>query len=129
MATFVGNSETLITWNDQLGAEGEKYHIWRSNYLVTGTQFTENVTVEYQGTVTDGIQQFTVTVPPEVDRTSFYFVTSEALYQHVAGPYHYTQLRQNWFGPVYEETVTPAAPRINSIDVEENFHSNCRVVK
>ena len=118
MATFVGNSETLITWNDQLGAEGEKYHIWRSNYLVTGTQFTENVTVEYQGTVTDGIQQFTVTVPPEVDRTSFYFVTSEALYQHVAGPYHYTQLRQNWFGPVYEETVTPAAPRINSIDVE-----------
>ncbi len=32
IATFVGNSETLITWQDQLGAEGEKYHIWRSNY-------------------------------------------------------------------------------------------------
>ena len=117
-ATFMGNSETLITWSDQLGAEGEKYHIWRSNYLVTGSQFAENVTVEYQGTVTDGIQQFTVSVPPEVDRTSFYFVTSEALYQHSAGPYHYTQLEQNHAGPVYEETVTPAAPRINSIDVE-----------
>ena len=118
IATFVGDSETLITWNDQLGAEGEIYHIWRSNYLVSGSQFVENVTMEYQGSVTDGIQQFTVQVPPEVDRTSFYFVTSEALYQHYAGPYHYTQLKQNWFGPVYEETVTPAAPRINSIDVE-----------
>ena len=118
MATFVGNSETLITWNDQLGAEGEMYHIWRSNYLVSGSQFVENVTMEYQGTVTDGIQQFTAQIPPEVDRTSFYFVTSEALYQHTAGPYHYTQLVQNWFGPVYEETITPPAPRINSIDIE-----------
>ena len=118
MATFLGDSETLITWSDQLGAEGEKYHIWRSNYLVSGSQFVENVTMEYQGTVTDGIQQFTAQVPPEVDRTSFYFVTSEALYQHASGPYHYTQLDQNWFGPVYEETITPAAPRINSIDVD-----------
>ena len=112
MATFIGDSQTLVTWNDQLGAEGEKYHIWRSNYLVTGSQFSENVTLFYQGTVTDGIEQFTVTVPEEVDRTSFYFVTSEALYQHSAGPYHYTELKQNWFGPVYEETTTPAAPRI-----------------
>ena len=118
MATFLGNSETIITWSDQLGAEGEKYHVWRSDFLVSGSQFDENVTIYYQGTVTDGIQQFTATVPPEVDRTSFYFVTSEALYQHSAGPYHYTQLIQNWYGPVYEDTVTPAAPRINSIDVE-----------
>ena len=118
IATFIGDSETLITWNDQLGAEGEKYHIWRSNYLVSGSQFVENVTVEYQGTVTDGIQQFTAQIPQEVDRTSFYFVTSEALYQHASGPYHYTQLVQNWFGPVYEETITPPAPRINSIEVE-----------
>jgi hypothetical protein len=118
IATFIGNSQTLITWSDQLGAEGEKYHIWRSNYLVSGSQFVENVTLEYQGTVTDGIEQFTAQVPPEVDRTSFYFVTSEALYQHTAGPYHYTQLVQNWFGPVYEETITPPAPRINSIEVE-----------
>ena len=118
MATFIGDSQTLVTWNDQLGAEGEKYHIWRSNYLVTGSQFTENVTLFYQGTVTDGIEQFTVTVPEEVDRTSFYFVTSEALYQHSAGPYHYTELKQNWFGPVYEETTTPAAPRISSIEVD-----------
>lgn len=118
VATFLGNSQTLVTWNDQLGAEGEIYHIWRSNYLVSGSQFVENVTMEYLGTVTDGIQQFVATVPPEQDRTSFYFVTSEALYQHENGTYHYTQLVQNWFGPIYEETLTPAAPRINSIDVE-----------
>ena len=120
MATFIGNSQTLVTWNDQLGAEGEKYHIWRANFLHTGSQFTElteNVTIFYQGTVTDGIEEFMVTVPEEVDRTSFYFVTSEALYQHSAGPYHYTQLNQNWFGPVYEETITPTAPRISTIEV------------
>jgi len=118
VATFLGNSQTLVTWNDQLGAEGEIYHIWRSNYLVSGSQFVENVTMEYLGTVTDGIQQFVASVPPEVDRASFYFVTSEALYQHENGTYHYTQLVQNWFGPIYEETLTPNAPIINSIDVE-----------
>ena len=118
VATFLGNSQTLVTWNDQLGAEGEIYHIWRSNYLVSGSQFVENVTMEYLGTVTDGIQQFVANVPPEVDRASFYFVTSEALYQHTNGTYHYTELVQNWFGPIYEETLTPNAPIINSIDVE-----------
>ena len=44
----------------QLGAEGEMYHIWRSNYLVSGSQFVEDM--EYQGTVTDGIQQFTAQI-------------------------------------------------------------------
>ena len=117
-ATFLGESQTLITWNDQLGAEGEKYHIWRSNYLVAGSQFVENVTVEYQGTVTDGIQQFMVDLPSEQDRTSFYFVTSEALYQHNAGPYHYTSLIQNWAGPVYEYTQTPNPARINELQVD-----------
>ena len=89
------------------------YNIWRSNYRVTGSQFIENVSVEYLGSVTDGIQEYVVNIPPEQDRTSFYFVTSLALYQH-SGPYHYTELIQNVAGPVYEETMTPAPPRINS---------------
>ena len=113
-AVFIGNSQTQITWVDQLGAEGEVYNIWRSNYRVTGSQFFENVSVEYLGSVTDGIQEYVVNIPPEQDRTSFYFVTSLALYQHSAGPYHYTELIQNVAGPVYEETMTPAPPRINS---------------
>ena len=78
----------------------------------------ENVTVEYQGTVTDGIQQFMVNIPSEQDRTSFYFVTSEALYQHNSGPYHYTSLIQNWAGPVYEYTQTPNPARINELQVD-----------
>ena len=113
-AVFIGNSQTKITWVDQLGAEGESYNIWRSNYRVTGSQFVENVSVEYVASVTDGIQEYIVDIPPEQDRTSFYFVTSYALYQSSAGPYHYTELIQNVAGPVYEETITPAAPRINS---------------
>ncbi len=116
-AVFTGNGETKVTWVDQLGAEGERYHIWRSNYRVSGSQFVENVTMEYLGTVNDGVQEYIVQVPSEVDRTSFYFVTSEALYQHVSGTYHYTELIQNWFGPVYEDTVTPSAPRLNQINV------------
>ena len=113
-ATFIGDSQTRITWVDQLGAEGEVYNIWRSNYRVSGSQFVENVSVEYIASVTDGIQEYIVDIPPEQDRTSFYFVTSYALYQQHTGPYHYTELIQNVAGPIYEETLTPAPPRINS---------------
>mgnify|MGYP006208363313 FL=1 len=60
-ADFLGNGQTLVTWQDQLGAEGEFYHIWRSvNFLLTGSQFQENVSATYLGTVTDGIQSFLV---------------------------------------------------------------------
>ena len=113
-ATFIGDSQTRITWVDQLGAEGEVYNIWRSNYRVSGSQFVENVSVEYIASVTDGIQEYIVDIPPEQDRTSFYFVTSYALYQQHTGPYQYTELIQNVAGPIYEETLTPAPPRINS---------------
>ena len=57
------------TWQDQLGAEGEFYHIWRSvNFLLTGSQFQENVSATYLGTVTDGIQEFLAEIEPEIDR-------------------------------------------------------------
>ena len=119
VATFLGNKQTQITWQDQLGAEGEMYNIWRSSgILVLGSQFVENVTIDYLGTVTDGVESFVVDIAPEQDSASYYYVTSVALYQHSAGPYHYTELQQNWFGPVYEDTVTPAAPRVNGIEVE-----------
>jgi len=57
-------------------------------------------------------------VPAEVNRNSFYFVTSEALYQHVNGTYHYTELVQNWDGAVLENTVTPPAPVLNTLSVD-----------
>ena len=118
-ADFLGNGQTLVTWQDQLGAEGEFYHIWRSvGFLLTGSQFQENVSATYLGTVTDGIQEFLVEIEPEIDRASYYYVTSEALYQHSTGPYHFTSLVQNSFGPVFEDTLTPSLPDLNEIDVE-----------
>ena len=117
-AEFVGNDTTVVQWKDQLGAEGEVYHIWRSDYLVSGGQFVPNQTVWWMASVPDGIQIANVEVPQEVDRLSFYFVTSEALYQHVNGTYHYTGLVQNWAGAIEENTVTPSAPIINSLTVD-----------
>ncbi|MAR93539.1 MAG: hypothetical protein CMA45_00460 [Euryarchaeota archaeon] len=117
-AEFIGNATTVVQWKDQLGAEGEVYHIWRSDYLVSGSQFVPNQTVFWMASVPDGIQIAHIEVPAEVDRLSFYFVTSEALYQHVNGTYHYTSLVQNWAGAIAENTVTPSNPLINSLTVD-----------
>ncbi len=117
-AEFIGNQTTLVTWQDQIGAEGEVYHIWRADYLVSGGQFLPNQTIFWMASVPDGIQTVEIEVPAEVNRNSFYFVTSEALYQHVNGTYHYTGLVQNWDGAVLENTVTPPAPVVNSLTVD-----------
>ena len=117
-AEFIGNTTTLVQWKDQLGAEGEVYHIWRSDYLVSGSQFVPNQTIFWMASVPDGIQTANIEVPAEVDRLSFYFVTSEALYQHVNGTYHYTGLVQNWAGAIEENTKTPVAPLVSSLTVD-----------
>jgi hypothetical protein len=117
-AEFIGNATTVVEWKDQLGAEGEIYHIWRADYLVSGSQFAPNQTLYWMASVTDGIQIANIEVPAEVNRLSFYFVTSEALYQHVNGTYHYTGLVQNWAGAIEENTLTPSAPVVNSLTVD-----------
>ena len=48
VATFIGDSTTRITWNDQLGVEGERYHIYWSNYPVP-EDFRENETLYWIG--------------------------------------------------------------------------------
>ena len=119
-AEFIGDKTTRVTWNDQLGVEGERYHIWRSNYLVSGTQFngvigstSDNYSVNWLGTVTDGIGVFDVTIEDDIiPDNSHYFVTSEALYGHINGTYHYTELVQNYFGPISEDTRSPNPSRI-----------------
>ena len=50
-AVFLG-AAPRITWDDQLGVEGEIYHIWYSTYRVIGAQFVERQTLMYLGTVT-----------------------------------------------------------------------------
>ncbi|MDG1546136.1 MAG: hypothetical protein P8Q55_01965, partial [Candidatus Poseidoniaceae archaeon] len=119
-AEFIGDKTTKITWEDQLGVEGERYHIWRSNYLVTGSQFngvigstSDNYSVTWLGTVTDGIGFFDVILEDDIiPDNSHYFVTSEALYGHINGTYHYTELIQNYYGPISEDTRSPNPARI-----------------
>ena len=119
-AVFIGDKTTRVTWDDQLGVEGERYHIWRSNYLVSGGQFngeigstSDNYSVNWLGTVSDGIGIFDVTIEDDIiPDNSHYFVTSEALYGHINGTYHYTELIQNYYGPISEDTRSPNPSRI-----------------
>lgn len=114
-ATFLGNGITRVTWNDQLGAEGEIYNIWRSEYRVQGVDFVENESLHWKGSVSDGIGTFDVTLEDGVIQSGIhYFVTSEARYGHISGTYHYTELQNNWAGPVSEDTEYPATADINS---------------
>ena len=41
-ATFLGNLTTRVTWTDQVGVEGERYHIWRGGWRVQGPEFKSN---------------------------------------------------------------------------------------
>ena len=112
-AEFLGERTTRVTWNDQMGVEGEIYHIWHGTYRVSGSQFVENQSLTWLGTVSDGVGSFDVTVPDDEYRTNqFYFVTSEALYGNVNGTYHYTQLIQNYDQVLFEDTRAPNPPRI-----------------
>ena len=114
-AEFIGDRTTRVTWNDQLGVEGEIYHVWYSTYRVNTGQFVENETLIYLGTVSDGVGYFDAEVPANVYRTnSFYWVTSEALYGNVNGTYHYTNLVQNYFQVPFEDTLAPNPPRIKN---------------
>ena len=114
-AEFLGDRTTRVTWDDQLGVEGEIYHIWYSTYRVIGGQFVENQTMMYLGTVSDGIGSFDIEVPDGEYRTnSFYYVTSEALYGNVNGTYHYTGLVQNYVQVEFEDTRAPQPARIKN---------------
>ena len=114
-AEFIGDRTTRVTWDDQLGIEGEVYHIWYSTYRVNTGQFVENETLVYLGTVSDGIGTFDAPVPEGEYRTnSFYWVTSEALYGNINGTYHYTDLIQNFFQVPFEDTLASNPPRIKN---------------
>ena len=115
VATFIGDSTTRITWNDQLGVEGERYHIYWSNYPVPGEDFRENETLYWIGSTTDGVQYYDVILEDGIERdNSFYFVVTEALYEHLSTPYKFTQLVNNTAGPVTEDTRSPDPPNILS---------------
>ena len=117
-AEYIGNATTVITWTDQVGAEGETYYVWLGDWQVTGTQWEaageagETILTQVCE-VPDGVQMCEVavewtnegTIPEQI--TSFYFVTSLARYGQINGSYHYTGLDQNGVGPVYQDIKPP----------------------
>ena len=118
-ATFIGNQTTRVTWKDQIGVEGERYHIWRSSYRVQGSEFQQTPQLlTWMGSVPDGVEQFDVTLESGIS-TNFahYFVTSEAVYncQGCNGTMMYDELVQNWDGPVVEDTEVPIKARMNEV--------------
>ena len=117
-AEYLGHGTTRITWVDQLGVSGERYHIWHASDRISGAEFIENSTITWLGTVDEGVGTFDATVPPGMDRDdSFYYVTSEALYGHLTGPAMSTALQQNYAGPIYEDTKAPRSPDITTVQV------------
>ena len=117
-AEFIGDGTTRVTWTDQVGVEGERYHIWRGGWRVQGSDFTANSSLIWMGSVPDGVEQFDVQLPPEISvSNTHYFVTSEALYNCVGceEPVMYDELIQNWDGPVVEDTQAPSYARISDI--------------
>jgi len=119
-ATFIGNRTTRVTWTDQAGVEGERYHIWRGGWRVQGPEFVANASLMWMGSVSDGVEQFDVHLEPGIQTTStHYFVTSEALYNCPGcnGTMMYTQLVQNWDGPVIEDTEAPSEARISDLQM------------
>jgi hypothetical protein len=112
-AEFIGDRITRVTWQDQLGVEGERYHIWHSNFRVTGAEFVANQTMDWLGSVSDGVGTFDVLLDDNLLRdNAHYYVTTEALYGHINGTYMDTRLNQNHFGPISEDTRAPNPARI-----------------
>ena len=117
-AEFIGDSTTKVTWTDQAGVEGERYHIWRSYYRVSGSEFVENSSLIWMGSVPDGVEEFHVNVP-DARESVYYFVTSAALYNCPGcnNTVMYTELVQNYFGPIEEDIEPPAIGRISDIQM------------
>ena len=98
-AEFIGDRTVRVTWTDQLGVEGERYHIYSSN----GVPITDPVQFEtqstYHGFVNDNTQVFDIVIGPEYRFSSrccnlfmYVYVTSEAQYIHENGSYEYLVL-------------------------------------
>jgi hypothetical protein len=124
-AEFMGDGITRVTWLDQLGVEGERYHIWYSTFYVTPAMWVENQSVTWMGYANDGVEFFDVVLPEGMEReNAFYFVTTEALYGTQTGSMMLTGAYDdengdslNWFGPIVEDTLPPRSPDINDVVV------------
>ncbi|HIG20800.1 MAG TPA: hypothetical protein EYQ78_08610 [Candidatus Poseidoniales archaeon] len=108
-ATYIGGGWTNVTWTDQVGAEGESYHIWHS---WTKLSAASNLTLEatLAATVPDGVQYALIPVPIDKDRLSYYCITSVTRYNHLNATYEDTGFFQNCIPLSVREDTLPPAP-------------------
>ena len=113
-ATYIGNGQTKITWTDQIGVEGEVYHVWFSE----GVQLTGSSNVSRDATlvaaIPDGVQEAYAIVPINQDRMSYYCVTTEARYSQLNTTYEDFRFQQNCAAPVNEDTLPPGATLLST---------------
>ena len=128
-AAYVGNAITKVNWTDQIGVEGEIYHIWRSNSEITSASFESNPP-ELVGSSDAGLGTFDVVVDETWTQDSYYCVTTKARYNleefqefdnrefdEDEGTYEDFRFVQNCFGPVAEDISPPRKTPVNSVDV------------
>ena len=116
-AEFIGDRTIRVTWTDQLGVEGERYHIYSSNGVPTNSQQFATQTT-YHGFVNDNTQVYDIVIGPDVVSETgavlnwYIYVTSEAQYIHTNGSFEYIGLDQNYDGPVEIDITSPTWPQI-----------------
>jgi hypothetical protein len=120
-AEFIGNQTTRVSWTDQLGVEGERYHIYSAGWRVTGGEWSSfNGSLQWLGSASDGVGYFDVQLPEGLTgQQPFYFVTTEALYGHISGTYMDKRLNQNVFQITEdnkEDTTSPLPARMKVVE-------------
>ena len=106
-AEYIGDGQTTITWTDQLGVEGEQYHVWRSSVRLTSLSNLELV-AELVATVPDSVETVTVDVEDNIDEPRYYCVSSVARYSLSSDVYEDLRFLQNCWGPIDEDTLRPS---------------------
>jgi hypothetical protein len=105
-AVYLGSGQTTVTWTDQLGVEGEQYHVWRSSVRLTSLSNLELV-AELVATVADSVETVTIDIGDDLDEPSYYCVSSLARYSLSSQPYEDLRFMDNCWGPIDEDTRQP----------------------
>ena len=139
-AEYIGNSTTRVTWADQIGVEGEMYHVWRSHQPISSSYWNQNGVLQTSivslvATISDGIGFADISLDFGDGMASYYCVTTQARYntiygQHenlpssynsTAGTYEDFRLNQNcvvdnegYAKPITEDTDLPSKPQVAS---------------
>ncbi|MEE2747626.1 MAG: hypothetical protein VX473_04060 [Candidatus Thermoplasmatota archaeon] len=113
VAEYLGGGQTKVTWTDQIGVEGEQYHVWRSCVQLTSMSFEMVQPGEYPtctelvATVPDSVETVTITIDDNLDEKAYYSVSSLARYSLSSQPYEDLRFQYNWDGPIDEDTRSP----------------------